>query len=86
MHLRHMVAGRNINVENERIYRFDMPERPGALLKFLVSEDSGLKHGLRIPQLAACTCRTLSVQDGILVCSITVLRANVKAECLLGCK
>jgi threonine dehydratase len=34
LHIRHMVGGR-ANVENERLYRFEFPERPGALLKFL---------------------------------------------------
>ncbi|MGD8709031.1 MAG: threonine ammonia-lyase, biosynthetic [Ectothiorhodospiraceae bacterium] len=35
VHLRHMVGGRGHNVENEIIYHFEFPERPGALLKFL---------------------------------------------------
>jgi len=34
LHIRHMVGGR-ANVENEHIFRFEFPERPGALLKFL---------------------------------------------------
>jgi threonine dehydratase len=34
LHIRHMVGGR-ANVPNERIYRFEFPERSGALLKFL---------------------------------------------------
>ena len=34
LHIRHMVGGR-ANVENERILRFEFPERPGALLRFL---------------------------------------------------
>lgn len=34
LHARHMVGGR-AGVENEMIYRFDFPERPGALLNFL---------------------------------------------------
>jgi len=33
-HIRHMVGGR-ANVENEQLYRFEFPERPGALLQFL---------------------------------------------------
>ncbi len=33
-HIRHMVGGRAA-VVNEHIYRFEFPERPGALLKFL---------------------------------------------------
>lgn len=34
-HLRHMVGGRSGLAENERLYRFEFPERPGALMKFL---------------------------------------------------
>ena len=35
MHLRHMVGGHATNVADERVYRFEFPERPGALLNFL---------------------------------------------------
>jgi len=35
LHIRHMVGGRAQNLDNELIYRFEFPERPGALLKFL---------------------------------------------------
>lgn len=35
MHLRHMVGGRSPLAENELLYRFEFPERPGALMKFL---------------------------------------------------
>ncbi|UUO05714.1 threonine ammonia-lyase, biosynthetic [Blastopirellula sp. J2-11] len=35
MHVRYMVGGRSPHVQNERLYRFDFPERPGALMKFL---------------------------------------------------
>ncbi|MEO8935987.1 MAG: threonine ammonia-lyase, biosynthetic [Burkholderiaceae bacterium] len=34
-HLRHMVGGRSALAEDERIYRFVFPERPGALMRFL---------------------------------------------------
>ncbi len=34
LHIRHMVGGRAI-VKNEQLYRFEFPERPGALIKFL---------------------------------------------------
>ncbi|WLD11720.1 threonine ammonia-lyase, biosynthetic [Planctellipticum variicoloris] len=34
-HLRYMVGGRSRLGENERIYRFEFPERPGALMRFL---------------------------------------------------
>lgn len=35
MHIRYMVGGRGNGVENERLFRFEFPERPGALLRFL---------------------------------------------------
>jgi len=35
LHIRHMVGGRYPMVEHEVLYRFEFPERPGALLKFL---------------------------------------------------
>jgi len=36
LHLRFMVGGQASGVENELIYRFEFPERPGALLQFLI--------------------------------------------------
>ncbi len=35
VHLRYMVGGRAPGVKNEILYRFEFPERPGALLQFL---------------------------------------------------
>ena len=35
LHLRHLVGGHAPEVENEVIYRFEFPERPGALSNFL---------------------------------------------------
>jgi len=35
LHVRHLVGGRTPEVRNERLYRFEFPERPGALLEFL---------------------------------------------------
>jgi len=37
LHVRHMVGGHAASVENEVIYRFEFPERPGALMKFLLA-------------------------------------------------
>lgn len=34
-HLRHMVGGRSGLADNELLYRFEFPERPGALMRFL---------------------------------------------------
>ena len=36
LHVRHMVGGRAPAIEDELVYRFEFPERPGALLKFLM--------------------------------------------------
>ncbi|MEW5248318.1 threonine ammonia-lyase, biosynthetic [Microbulbifer discodermiae] len=35
LHIRHLVGGRAAGLENEVVYRFEFPERPGALRKFL---------------------------------------------------
>jgi threonine dehydratase len=35
LHVRHMVGGRSDDVADERLYRFEFPERPGALMEFL---------------------------------------------------
>jgi len=35
VHARHLAGGRSPNVENEVLYRFEFPERPGALNQFL---------------------------------------------------
>mmetsp|Transcript_50206 Transcript_50206/g.56078 ORF Transcript_50206/g.56078 Transcript_50206/m.56078 type:complete len:609 (+) Transcript_50206:31-1857(+) len=38
VHIRHMAGGRS-SVPNERLFRFDFPEAPGALQRFLISLD-----------------------------------------------
>ena len=35
LHIRHMVGGRVAEIDDEIVYRFEFPERPGALLSFL---------------------------------------------------
>lgn len=35
LHVRHMVGGRTLGEKSELLFRFEFPERPGALLKFL---------------------------------------------------
>jgi len=35
LHVRYMVGGRVSGLENERLYRFEFPERPGAMQRFL---------------------------------------------------
>jgi len=35
LHIRHMVGGQSANLKDEMVYRFEFPERPGALMNFL---------------------------------------------------
>ncbi len=35
LHVRHMVGGRASGIQNEKLFRFEFPEKPGALLSFL---------------------------------------------------
>jgi len=44
LHVRYMVGGHASGIRDELLYRFQFPERPGALLKFL----SGMAHGWNI--------------------------------------
>ena len=44
LHVRYMVGGRVVDLEDELLYRFEFPERPGALLAFL----DGLGDGWNI--------------------------------------
>ena len=37
LHVRHMVGGSAASIENERLFRFEFPERPGALVDFLTA-------------------------------------------------
>ena len=41
LHVRYMVGGHARGLTDERLYRFEFPERPGALLKFLQAVGSG---------------------------------------------
>jgi threonine dehydratase len=40
-HVRHMVGGRSELARNERLFRFQFPERPGALMRFLAAMHPG---------------------------------------------
>jgi threonine dehydratase len=44
LHLRHMVGGHAPQVKNEVVYRFEFPEKPGALMNFLDT----MSHGWNI--------------------------------------
>ena len=41
LHIRHLVGGRAPDAKNELLYRFEFPERPGALMRFLESMSQG---------------------------------------------
>jgi threonine dehydratase len=41
LHVRHTVGGHAPTVKNEILYRFEFPERPGALMRFLTSMSRG---------------------------------------------
>ena len=41
LHIRHLVGGHAPEVQNEILYRFEFPERPGALMNFLNSMSGG---------------------------------------------
>ena len=58
LHIRHMVGGR-ADVENERILRFEFPERPGALLRFLRGMNQVVFRMLSVRRYLRC-----SVQPG----------------------
>ncbi len=40
-HIRHLVGGHSSNLEHELLYRFEFPERPGALMNFLDKMSAG---------------------------------------------
>jgi threonine dehydratase len=44
LHVRHLVGGHAPGIDHEIIYRFEFPERPGALMRFLNS----MRHGWNI--------------------------------------
>ncbi len=41
LHVRHLVGGRAPSVDDEIVYRFEFPERPGALMRFLQAMSGG---------------------------------------------
>jgi len=45
-HVRYLAGGRSPDVGNERLFRFEFPEQPGALSRFLESLDKGFNVSL----------------------------------------
>jgi hypothetical protein len=44
VHIRHLVGGKSALAGDELLYRFEFPERPGALMRFLSSMSPELEH------------------------------------------
>eukprot|EP00051_Salpingoeca_urceolata_P035533 m.30152 g.30152 ORF g.30152 m.30152 type:complete len:648 (-) comp9370_c0_seq1:32-1975(-) len=49
-HLRHLIGGRAALAAGERLFRFEFPERPGALREFLqrLNGDDGIQHNITL--------------------------------------
>ena len=71
-HLRHMVGGRSSLAQDERLYRFIFPERPGALMRFLSSMHPGWNISL-------FHYRNQGADHGRILVGIQVPRADKKA-------
>ena len=71
-HVRHMVGGRSSLADDERLYRFVFPERPGALMRFLSSMDPGWNISL-------FHYRNQGADHGRILVGIQVPRADKKA-------
>ncbi|MBC7484248.1 MAG: threonine ammonia-lyase, biosynthetic, partial [Rhizobacter sp.] len=71
-HLRHMVGGRSSLAQEERLYRFIFPERPGALMRFLSSMHPGWNISL-------FHYRNQGADYGRILVGIQVPRADKKA-------
>ena len=64
-HIRYMVGGHAQNIEHECIYRFEFPERPGALLNFL--QKLGRKFNISLFHY-----RNHGAADGRVLCGLQV--------------
>ena len=71
-HLRHMVGGRSSLAQDERLFRFVFPERPGALMRFLSSMHPGWNISL-------FHYRNQGADHGRILVGIQVPRADRKA-------
>ena len=71
-HLRHMVGGRSSLAQEERLYRFIFPERPGALMRFLSSMHPGWN-------ITLFHYRNQGADHGRILVGIQVPRADKKA-------
>ncbi|OGA17420.1 MAG: PLP-dependent threonine dehydratase [Betaproteobacteria bacterium RIFCSPLOWO2_02_FULL_66_14] len=70
-HMRHMVGGHSPLAKNELLYRFEFPERPGALMKFLSAMNPGWNISL-------FNYRNLGADYGSILVGIQVPRAEMR--------
>jgi threonine dehydratase len=70
-HMRHMVGGHSPLARNELLYRFEFPERPGALMKFLSAMNPGWNISL-------FNYRNLGADYGSILVGIQVPRAGMR--------
>jgi threonine dehydratase len=71
-HVRHMVGGRSGLAQDERLYRFVFPERPGALMRFLSTMHPGWNISL-------FHYRNQGADHGRILVGVQVPRADKKA-------
>jgi threonine dehydratase len=71
-HVRHMVGGRSELARDERLFRFEFPERPGALMRFLAALHPGWNISL-------FHYRNQGADYGRILVGIQVPRADKKA-------
>jgi len=71
-HIRHMVGGRSLLAEGERLFSFTFPERPGALMTFLTSLPPGWNISL-------FHYRNQGADYGRILVGLQVPKAEVKA-------
>ncbi len=70
-HMRHMVGGHSPLARNELLYRFEFPERPGALMRFLSAMNPGWNISL-------FNYRNLGADYGSILVGIQVPRAQMR--------
>jgi len=70
-HMRHMVGGHSPLARHELLYRFEFPERPGALMKFLNAMNPGWNISL-------FNYRNLGADYGSILVGIQVPRAEMR--------
>jgi len=84
-HLRHMVGGRVTGVGEERVFRFEFPERPGALKQFLEGLFAHRKDGRAAFNITLFHYRAHGADVGRVFTGFTIPRGGEAAfEAFLG--